>query len=87
MALRSRLGRLERRLAPSIAAPDPAVTDRLRERIASAVEAVEGVLGAPDDVRACSLMERVARLHRLTDGVAFPWWPAMNAARRGRRLR
>ena len=87
MALRNRLARLETRLAPSIAAPDPAVTDQLHDRITSAVEAVEGVLGAPNDVRACSLMERVARLHRLTDGVAFPWWPAMNAARRGRRPR
>ena len=87
MALRNRLARLETRLAPSLAVPDPAVTDRLRGRITFAVQAVEGVLGAPNEVGACSLIERVARLHGLTGGVAFPWWPAMNAARRGRRTR
>jgi hypothetical protein len=87
MALRSRLARLETRLTPFIAAPDPAATDRLRERIASAVEAVENVLGTPNNVVACSLVERVARLHGLTGGVAFPWWPALRAARRARRGR
>lgn len=84
MALHSRLARLERRFAPSVAAPDPADTERLRERITSAVEAGENVLGAPNNVAACSLMERVARLHGLTGGVAFPWWPALREIRRGR---
>ena len=85
MALRSRLARLVMRSVPSVEVPDPTVTDRLRDRIACAVVAVEGVLGAPTEVAACSLIERVARLHGVTGGVAFPWWPALNAARRGRR--
>jgi len=84
MALSNRLARLETRLASSIVAPDPATTNRLRERIASAVHAFEGAFGAPNEVDACSLIERVARLHGLTGGVAFPWWPAMRAARRSR---
>ena len=64
--------RLETRLAPSVAAPDPAVTDQLHDRITSAVEAVEGVLGAPTDVAACSLIERVARLQGSRAALRFP---------------
>lgn len=37
----------------------------------------------PKDIGACSLLERVARLHGLTGGMAFSWWPALRAARRG----
>jgi hypothetical protein len=81
MALRDRLARLEARPMPAAEALDGAVGDRLHERIASAVEAVEGVLGAPDGVGACSLVERVARLHGLTGGAAFPWWPALRDLR------
>jgi hypothetical protein len=87
MALRDRLVRLEARIMPSVALPDRAASDRLHERIASAVQAVEGVLGAPDNVSACSLVERVARLHGLTGGVAFPWWPALRHGRRSGRWR
>jgi hypothetical protein len=28
-----------------------------------------------------SLAERVARAHRLTEGAAFPWWPALREKR------
>jgi len=81
MALRDRLARLETRLMPAVKVPDRAATDRLYERIACAVEAVEGVLGVPENMSACSLVERVARLHGLTGGAAFPWWPALRDLR------
>ena len=54
MALRDRLARLEARLMP-IEVFDRGAADRLPQRIASAAEAVEGVLGASDNMAALAL--------------------------------
>jgi len=77
--LRHRLARLEARR--SIGGPDPVETEELRRLIQTAVEAVERILGAPEKLDAMSPIERVARAHQLTEGAAFPWWPALREKR------
>ena len=72
--LRHRLARLEARRAV-VGGSDPAETEELRRRIQDGVEAVEHILGAPENLNTMSLAERVARAHQRTEGTAFPWWP------------
>ena len=84
--LRHRLARLEARRVV-VREPDLAETEELRRRIQDALEVVEHILGSPENLEIMSLAERVARAHQLTEGVAFPWWPALRHGRRSGRWR
>ena len=77
--LRHRLARLE--ATGAVSGLGPVETEALCRRIQTAVEAVERTSGAPKNLDDMSLVERVARAHQLTEGAAFPWWPALRDER------